>query len=453
MKTSFIILYCLMTSTFALASTTNCLNQDEIKDILSDVKLTMAGTIDKEKALCDDGNILYQTSKALLYLKKIDKQLIQTSESNSKILSNGAYDYFTSRIKEIKVENFLSRSCASVGVMAYVIPREGAIMHICGTIAQYKFSEFMLASTLIHEARHIDGFAHVLCTHGSLKGGDLDIGGACDSTYELQGSYGIETSYALDVYNSTVDPLEKQETRSAAIRGLLGRFNKFPLDIEEGIITQSKKGSINFFDGNQKIKLMNNAITGLMTNRDAVPVFFNDDGSVKTYFYASELAEGEGRFANLYRGFSQAEQKDLVDVYYGDNYSCMLSKKNLHCGFSPNENEIDIALDLIKPVKFIYSQKDKILSISSTDGYLYKLSNNWAELKATFSEKNFLKSKAPVNLLAYATAKDEGYGVRFNGELFNDSNKGNGKIVKKYKDEKLKSIFGPFYWSKKLEDI
>ena len=89
--------------------------------------------------------------------------------------------------------------------------------------------------TIIHEARHTEGFRHVPCTTGPYAGASID---GCDQTLTEGGSHGVEMEYYARVFleGANFHPVYKSMARLMAIgRGNIF-FNDIPLKRREALV-------------------------------------------------------------------------------------------------------------------------------------------------------------------------------------------------------------------------
>lgn len=110
--------------------------------------------------------------------------------------------------------------------------------------------------TLIHEARHTEGYSHMRCSHGPYK--DEFMSG-CDSSIEQQGSHGIEMEYYSRVVLQGVNfhPIYAQMARLMNLARANFVFNRDPMSQTEALVaiaqSQGHKG-ISYFDSTSQAK-------------------------------------------------------------------------------------------------------------------------------------------------------------------------------------------------------
>lgn len=91
-----------------------------------------------------------------------------------------------------------------------------------------------IIDTLIHEARHAEGYPHNNCKAGKKEG----MARACDETFEAGGSYavGLEFNARVAVKGSNFHPLMKSLARLSAIRAARNDFNQPPTIRTEALL-------------------------------------------------------------------------------------------------------------------------------------------------------------------------------------------------------------------------
>ncbi len=96
--------------------------------------------------------------------------------------------------------------------------------------------------TVVHEARHTDGYRHVPCSYGPYQGAYLD---GCDTDYDYAGSHAIEMEYyaRVSVLGSNFHPVYKTMARLMGIARGNFVFNKPVISEKEGILALNQNGT------------------------------------------------------------------------------------------------------------------------------------------------------------------------------------------------------------------
>ena len=159
------------------------------------------------------------------------------------IVNEPYFEFLKSRIKKIA-----NRGCASDdGVIACVRPQE-PIMRLQSLFFDLKTPSIVRVSTVIHEAKHIEGFTHVDCVAGPLAGSS----GGCDLSFRQKGAYAVELEFYTRVAlrGSNFHPAVKALARSTAIALMEENFNERPAKSVQALaFTDFKDGHLVIFDG------------------------------------------------------------------------------------------------------------------------------------------------------------------------------------------------------------
>jgi hypothetical protein len=87
-----------------------------------------------------------------------------------------------------------------------------------------------LATVIVHEARHMDGYKHVKCTHGLYKSFSFP---ECDVSFEEQGSHAYAMSYLLRLHNTLKDKDDKFRVRTLIAQSIEYSFNNVPFGLKK----------------------------------------------------------------------------------------------------------------------------------------------------------------------------------------------------------------------------
>lgn len=109
--------------------------------------------------------------------------------------------------------------------------------------------------TIIHEARHTEGYRHVICTQGPYR--DSGVSG-CDSNYTYGGSHAVEMEYyaRVSVQGKNFHPVYKSMARLMAVARANFTFNTPVLKAREAImaIDRNTHEAVLFADGKRNIR-------------------------------------------------------------------------------------------------------------------------------------------------------------------------------------------------------
>lgn len=459
MKSTLFALIVLMT---ASATSAKCLDEKIVRSTLApfiisydSVEPTPIG------ALCDEKNILYKLTASLLMMEQTQNEgLVANSESI--VAKEGPLNFFKARIKEIVIESKDSGTiCQYDGVGAYVSHNEGQKTHICAEMFN-SLTPFSGSEVLIHESRHVEGYGHAFCNHGYFKEKDLYVNGACDQTYNEQGSYGVAAGYKIHVAKTAKDAAIKQEARASAIDDLISRFNEFPWDLKPGLVTMTqrpgffhrdKSREVSFFDGQNVVPMFKVPDQTIMADRFGIPSFYYPNGQVKSKSYDPQMTDTLGTFAEEYRKqLTPAQQDDVLDIQYGLQYSCQLYSRVLKCGSGSDKN-VEINLADKRPVALVPEGnfEDIRFLLITEDGSAYRLPQTIDDFMLQQSDGLQLTTTSTDVISQTETLGNREYYVTDSSHLMVKENY-KWERVEQYKNKKLQKII-PFVWSKKLESL
>jgi len=97
--------------------------------------------------------------------------------------------------------------------------------------------------TLIHEARHTDGYSHTQCSHGPYKDAYLN---GCDTSINQEGAHGIEMEYYSRVVlqGENFHPVYQQMARLMNLGRSNFVFNQDPMRQSEGLVAASNENLV-----------------------------------------------------------------------------------------------------------------------------------------------------------------------------------------------------------------
>lgn len=372
----------------------HCLPAQEVTRLLSELNFVGADRWSTDE-VCNPEKLTYKTIQALIFIRNLELSEGAHSQLYPNLLGKNPWSFFSSRIREIQ----FAKNCQA-GVLAYVNLSQKNTAHICQALVHSEVSSF--AATLLHEARHVDGFSHVMCSHGDLVG----TAGGCDLKLEEAGSYGLEIEWGLKLAKSDkVSKIVRDQSRSSSVYLLLNRINEFPLGIKEGLALQALNGEITFFDGNNQALITSAASPdSVLSDRLGTPVFFDARAnSALGYYFSTELLSVPGFFAQyLTSNLSPSDKEALLDINYD---------------------------------KLLFLFKDKILFVND--------SGQFVEARHGISQPllfSVIRSLPPLKAGVYITAAD---GSIFRlPENLNDLNKKQPEFISKPQNQLIKIVQG-----------
>lgn len=217
----------------ASKSTIDCLSNEDIEEVLPYFEQFKSLKESSQKLCLDNLNEesdqqRYYLLKALVRLKKLDVSLsVESKIKNSDdemntqaITTESWWNYLTSRANNFIIDP--PRCFYSRGTMAFVYgDSKSKTINICPLFFQANILEQI--ETLLHEVRHFDGHAHVVCRDGIYK----NRGNSCDESILDGGSYAvtIQVLVALSKLETTTE-YERYLLESLAVGRVNNNFNK-----------------------------------------------------------------------------------------------------------------------------------------------------------------------------------------------------------------------------------
>lgn len=307
----------------------DCIAQSEMKTIASHFK-QFASLANAD--FCNDNSKNWHLVSSIMFMRKT--QFSQTmppskDELFSGKFSNSWYNYFIGRINKLEVVG----DCPK-GVIAYVYAFGSKTMFTCPMALTDSFSSLDRASVMMHEARHIDGFPHITCSHGARKG----LQGACDTTISNGGSYAVtvETYAQLAKYAEGLHPALKAYAKSSAVIYADEAFET-PVKIQRAENLLVLTNTLDFYSMNiekNEIKRLGKVpAEGRIVRRGQHMVLFPTDKTLKAqYVFANnegELTQSPSDFITEYNAQTPEQKESLVDLHIGAQWSARVYKNKV----------------------------------------------------------------------------------------------------------------------------
>lgn len=440
------------------SATAACLDPARVRgELMKDFAFEGGGDV-ASGDLCDTSRLSNVTLAALLFLKDLGTLPENRDGFSAGVLNGKAYDYFKLRAKKIVLEtNASDEDCAGLMHVLPTDPREEGIVHVCPKATKYNM--VVLATGLVHEARHLDGaeFSHQVCQAGIFAGGF-----SCDPSFEHSGSYAVGVEFDALLWRAkSLNPALREQARATAVVDILSHFNQLPLDLRAGALLAGESGELTFFDG---VKLSGVPFKlptdGVLTQKSGLATIFErGSGQVKQYGFGPGLVPAPPdiltrRFAEL------GERAEVRDVIYGNRYVCFLLESTLQCA-GPDYKFFRKDLPAgVRGVRFLKTDMrssfiaQKIVHLLAEDGVLYALPESVDDLRSLEAARwNHSSGVFPL-----ADVHPFGFGTEIG--LFRD-----GKVSvyerrsKKWttppalEGKKVRSMLAPFVWSDQLRDL
>ncbi len=289
------------------------------------------------------------------------------------------WNYFIGRINRFEVDN----GCPK-GVIAYVYAFGGRTMYACSAALTDQFTALDLASVFMHEARHLDGFPHMMCTHGPRQG----LSGACDNRIADGGSYAVtvETYAQLSRYAQDIHPALKAYARSASVIYADEAFEQEVRITRAArflVMTKDRGMHTLNLDGTRQ-QVGSSPELGHIVMRGQHMILFPENANSKARFMFArsegEIASTAGNQADEYNALSPVERLNMVDVHIGAQWNARVYKNKVFFDCDPRSpNSQQIALNEI-PVGLVYpsgyDRAAKQAQLMTVTGKVYDLGCN-----------------------------------------------------------------------------
>ncbi|MGE0762304.1 MAG: hypothetical protein AB7N80_03390 [Bdellovibrionales bacterium] len=151
-----------------------------------------------------------------------------------------------------------------------------------------KLSTLGRVGTLIHEARHTEGYSHTQCTQGPYKGAFMS---GCDTSLAQQGSHGVEMEYYSRVVlqGQNFHPVYKQMARLMNLGRANFVFNQDPMQQREGLVAQAGEEVVVIDDnGEAQVAHLPGAEDYRLKRTSFGATFYKDDQALAVDLYSSQ---------------------------------------------------------------------------------------------------------------------------------------------------------------------
>lgn len=418
---------------------------------------------------CDPENIYTKVARAILWLKENNTRASTSAVLKSKLLESGPFEYFRKHVGTLVFHPSKGSCAETTQIFAYVVIGEGRVIHICPRLA--KMTMHQIASTLIHEARHVDGPRHVTCANGQLKG----RAGLCDSSLEQEGSYGAEVEFLNRLSrDEKINAAVRAAAKSEILANLFMRYNKRPLKIRSMALLQKDNGELSLIDGSSRTQMSGPSIgyspRQVLSDRWGQPSLFDPDrNETLSYAFSKGWVQTLGTIAQRYREeFSQTERSEFQDVIYSNisdfDHGCILFRAMLECQENKTDGrKVSIPLPSATAKGFVRSAWNDWnskslhhpLHLKTTDGLYYQIPIKFAQLEKAKELRNLKITKVTADVAGIGWWS-EGSELILNtdGEVQVYSLKTKTlSPLPELKGERFKKILSPFYWSPLLEEL
>jgi len=416
----------------AFAAQAGCISKDQIGKIAAHFTQfqNLAG-----KDYCYDGSNTAYLIEGLMFMQQTTfTSAMPTSHDQlfSGSFTSDWWNYFINRIDELNIQT----NCPT-GAAAYVTYFTGHTMYVCPLMLTPSFSALDRASIMMHEARHIDGYPHMTCTHGVRKG----IQGACDNAITDKGSYAVtvETYAQMGKYATNVNPALMAYARGSAVIYADEAFEQtVNIDREQQFLLMTNDLEFHGFDANAPSKgtsLGHSPAMGQIMVRASYYLIFPDDKTQPATFVflndAGPIVQAPGADALAYNQMTPAEKAELVGIHYGGTWGGRVykSKVSFSCGMGASATELPVTGGI--PVSILYpngySREAFSTFMQMDNGSVY-------EFGCTNGKTPFITKSAPFDQIYKQMYMSAGttVGLTFDGRLFKIANGVSSLIANPY---------------------
>ncbi|MBX3020895.1 MAG: hypothetical protein KF799_04400 [Bdellovibrionales bacterium] len=334
----------------------NCIAAAEMREIAR--HFTQFEGLAKKGEFCFDDTPTAHLLAGIMFMRKTDfgsTQPVSRDELFSGRFKNDWYGYLVGRISDFQID----QDCPP-GVVAYV-SFFSTSMYVCPLALTPSFTALDRASVFMHEARHLDGYPHVTCSHGAREG----LRGACDTRISDGGSYAVtvETYAQISKYAGGLHPALRAYARSAAIIHAEETFEEpVRIDRTAQFLVLSKDRQFHSLSLNadtvQTKELGSLPGLGRINMRGPYMVQFPDDKTQTAgYVFSRNEGETEQQAGDLVIGYNKstvAERTEFMEMHSSAQWNAQLMKGSVRFLCDPqNKTPTELALSE-EPVGFIY---------------------------------------------------------------------------------------------------
>lgn len=338
---------------------TNCIPAADMNEIAA--AFTQFNSL-KGKEFCYNGSNDSALLEAIMFMRNTQFESSMPASSDELFSGNFAtswWRYFIGRINKFSIQT----NCPE-GAAAYVMGGFFAskTMYVCPLMLSGTMTALDRASIYMHEARHIDGYPHMTCTHGPRKG----INGACDNRIKDAGSYAVtvETYAQLGKYAKDIHPALKAYARASSVIYANEAFEA-PVRINKSanfmILTQDKQfHEVNVQGGFQSTPRGTISDLGRIVMRGLYYVIFPDDKNLPAKFVFTnnegDLAQAPGKDAVEYNAETPANKAKWISIHYAGSWGVKIlpDRAQFVCDVqSGSKRDVTFATGQ-QPVSFIY---------------------------------------------------------------------------------------------------
>jgi len=322
-----------------------CVPQSEMREIAQNFR--QFKSLADRGEYCFDGSQTSHLIAGIMFMRKTQFSAAMPKSGDelfSGTFATNWYEYFIGRIDEFQIP----ANCPK-GVGAYVY-FFGNTMYVCPMLLTDNFTAMDRASVFMHEARHIDGFPHVTCSRGPRRG----LNGACDSSIQDHGSYGVtvETYAQLSRYAGDLHPALRAYARAAATTYADEAFET-PVNVarKEQLLLMTTNKELHALNPKtaETLQLGSAPALGVVVMRAQHMILFPEDRTLQAkYMFArseGDIQQAAGDIAVEYNNQTPAIRANLLDVHIATQWSAQVYPDKVRLSCNPRaEGYQDVAL-------------------------------------------------------------------------------------------------------------
>lgn len=351
-----------------------CLDQrvmDSVKE-----KVTLVGDNWETFDPCNASSNTYKMWETLSLIKQMTfaNGRINIGPLNQDILPTDFWGYFSGRVSYMVNE----AECRD-GIVAFVFGGlNDRVVHLCPLFYEPSQNVYDRVETILHEARHFEGFRHVTCNRGPRLGKD----GACDNNIQEKGSYAVTVeSFAKMALLADGVPAPMRAMLKNSSVTYDEAFNEpiLPEGFQSTYILSKDKQSAYMFDGQRTIEVPAITSARLISRRVALAAFpldKSDAYTLDTYSRNFDVLPAQGSFSLGYNKTEKALRPEILDVVNGSVVGGNLTRTSVNLRTPQDKDYTAIPLNfraerLFLPSELGIDSKDSGFVLSS-DGKMYQ---------------------------------------------------------------------------------
>lgn len=394
---------------------------------------------------CNASSNTYKMWEVLSLIKQITfkETKINVGPLNQDILPSDFWGYFSEHVSYMVNED----SCRD-GVVAFVFGgMQDRTVHLCPLFYENSQNVYDRAETILHEARHFEGFRHVTCARGPRIG----KAGACDNFIEEKGSYAVTVeSFAKMALlaEGVPGPARAQLKNQAVVYD--EAFNKpiLPDGFQSTYMLSKDKQKAFMFDGAKAFEVPAITSARLISRNVALAAFpldKTDAYTLDTYSKNFDTLPAQGSLSIAYNGTEISQRPEMLDLINGSYMGAFLHRDLIGLRFPTDKEFVKIPLGfqaerLLLATELGLEGKDSGY-VLSTEGKMFQV-----QLLPEGQSKITEIPNMMGNLKNIILIGEKRFGLTSDGELL--ANVGNvWQMIPALNGQRYDSMTRSFYWT------